>query len=244
MNSNLIKISNVSFGYKKGNINIKNLNIAINSYGIYGLLGHNGAGKTTLFKILLGLIQNYTGNVTFNSSLLYSKNKPSISYMPENNGLYEDLTISQNLIFRGLSNGLNKDEIQTESEILLKKFLLHNKINEKVSNLSNGMKKKVALIATLITNPKIILLDEPTNGIDPESLLDIITIIKELKNRNCIVLITSHDLHFIEQITKYVYILENGEIVYSGDISDNNSSLLSMYIDKLKKYREGESNVD
>lgn len=242
MNNNLILLKDISFGYKPNKLNIEKLDININEYGIYGLLGHNGAGKTTLFKILLGLITPSSGEVKYNKSELYNEKQLSIVYMPENNGLYKDLTIKQNLTFRGMANGLDKKEIEEKSEKLLKKFSLTNKKNEKISSLSSGMKKKVALIATLVISPKIILLDEPTNGVDPESLLDIIDIINMLQEEKCIVIISSHDLDFIQKVAKYIYILEDGYIVYAGEYFDEeNTSLLDTYMNKLKKYREGKT---
>ncbi|OOM11964.1 ABC transporter ATP-binding protein [Clostridium saccharobutylicum] len=243
MKKNLIKLDKISFGYNDDKFIIKDLSLNINKYSIFGLLGHNGAGKTTLFKILLGLIEPQLGNIKFNEDLLYENLELNVAYMPENNGLYENLTIYQNIIFRGLANHLTKKDIINRSKELINEFSLNDKKNERVSKLSNGMKKKVALIATLIINPKVILLDEPTNGIDPESLRDIISIIKKLRDQKCIVIISSHDLNFIEQVVDHVYILEHGELAYSGEyFKDINSSLLNTYIDKLQKYREGEKN--
>lgn len=240
LSSCMIQLKEVSFGYTKEIININKLTLEFDSFGIFGLLGHNGAGKTTLFKLLLNLIETNSGNIYFDENLYYTKDKVSISYMPENNGLYESLTVMQNIKFRGRANGLSKKEIKDESEKLLKRFSLLNKSNEKVQNLSNGMKKKVALIATLITKPKVILLDEPTNGINPESLLEIIDIVKELKKYKSIVIISSHDLQFIQRVADEIFILEEGHLVYKGKDYSNENPLIDIYMKKLVTYREGE----
>lgn len=240
----MIQLKEVSFGYNKEKININKLTLEFEAFGIYGLVGHNGAGKTTLFKLLLNLIEINSGKISFDKSLYYAKDKVSIAYMPENNGLYESLTVMQNIKFRGRANGLSKNEVKGESEKLLKSFSLLDKSNEKVQNLSNGMKKKVALIAALIIKPKVILLDEPTNGIDPESLLQIIDIIKELKNYKSIVIISSHDLQFIQRVADEIFILEEGQLVYKGKDYSNENPLLDIYMKKLENYREVSNSIE
>lgn len=143
MNKSKIELKEISFEYAKNKKVFNNLNLKIDSYGIYGVLGHNGAGKTTLFKMLLELITPSSGDIYFEKDLYYKRNKLSISYMPENNGIYENLTVMQNIKFRGRANGLSNQEIKIESEVLLEKFDLFHKKDEKVANLSNGMKKKL-----------------------------------------------------------------------------------------------------
>ena len=225
----MIKYNNMSYSYTKSKIVLNNIDFTINKGDIHGLLGHNGAGKSTLFKLTLGLLKPISGEIILN----LGNKKTNISYMPEVGGIYEKLTARQNLEFRARSCHTPKEKMQVMIENILNKLKLINRADEPVSLWSNGMKKRLSLACAIISNPDIILLDEPTNGIDPESLLILIDVLKEINKNGSTIVIISHNLDFIQKITSKISILQHGKLIYHGNTND--CSVEDIYIKKIKE---------
>ncbi|HIH2763606.1 MAG TPA: ATP-binding cassette domain-containing protein [Candidatus Azoamicus sp.] len=162
---NNLKLKNVSFSYKKNNFILKNLNANFNSGEIIALLGINGSGKTTLFKILTGIYKAHEGCVLYNDNQITEKNiidfKAILGFMPEYLQLYKNMTVRNVLKLLSDLKGYENSNIE---EILNSVFLLEH-ANKKVKALSKGMKQRLNLAQAIIGNPKIILFDEPSNGL-------------------------------------------------------------------------------
>lgn len=159
----MIYFHNISFSYnKKVNI-LQNLNLHIPESKIFGLLGHNGAGKTTIFRIITGVLKVNSGKVEFNTNIFNAYRK-NVSYMPENNSIYEKLTARENLFFRGKICCMTKKDIKERSEEILKQLKLDKRADEKVGYYSNGMKKRISLACALISKFFITII-EITMGI-------------------------------------------------------------------------------
>lgn len=220
----IIEIKNISFRYSEEEV-LDNLSIDIYSGDIVGLLGHNGAGKTTLFRIVRELFTPNEGEINKN----YDKGE-SISILPENNGVYENLTAYENLKFRGKLFGTNNNDIDSNINNLLKLFRLENVKDKKVKTFSNGMKKRIALAAAMIQKSNILILDEPTNGIDPESREILIDIINNLQRQGKTLMISSHDLDFISRAVDRVVIIQNGQKVYENYMDKIKLSLKDIYL--------------
>lgn len=225
----MIICKDINFSYKKKNNVINDLSFDIKRGQAYGILGHNGAGKSTIFKLVLGILKPTNGTITLKSEEI----ECSMSYMPENGGIYEKLTAIQNLKFRARISKLSEYEIENKIEELLKKLKLINRANEPVSGWSNGMKKRLSLACALISEPSILFLDEPTNGIDPESLMIVIDVLKKLNKDGTTLLIISHNLDFVKKVTDKILIMQSGRLIYEGATSK--CDLEELYINKTRE---------
>jgi len=227
-----IKIDNISFRYNKHELILKDLSIAFSKGQIWGILGHNGAGKTTLARLILGLLPPCSGNISFDF-------EKSISYLPESNGIYEKLTCYENLVFRGEIFGLNTVASKKRADHLLEELNIVNKKWERAAFLSHGMKKRLGLGCALMNPGNLIILDEPTNGLDPESLEIVRNIISSFKGTDTIILIICHDLETVQQVCNNIVILQNGEKIYVGAMDDDNKeSIKDIYLKVVKGHEE------
>lgn len=224
----ILKIKDISKIYYKDNSEFyanNNINLDINSGDIIGLLGKNGAGKTTLIKIICNLIKPDNGQV-------FIKNKPiekNPQIVHENIGvvlegarnLYNFLTVEYNLMYFSYLNKIDNDKLENRIEELLDLFELKDKRNEVVNNLSRGMQQKVAIIVAMLKNPEILILDEPTLGLDIVSKTKMKNLLKDLKNKyGKTIIVSSHDLDVIEDICNKVVIFEKGKILKYSNLSE------------------------
>ncbi len=199
----MIKVENLYFYYEKKNIILKNLNFSFMQGKVYLIIGNNGAGKTTFIRILLGILKPSSGRVVIADNLV-------ISYLPDCNGIYEDLTILDNIKFRLSLYKIHFDEKINLYKSLLKKYNLTDQENHKVSELSLGMKKKVALIAALLIDADIFILDEPTGGVDLDSRGEIINMLNEFKKNNKLIICITHEKELIKNLDAEIITLKNG----------------------------------
>ncbi|MGF7118347.1 ABC transporter ATP-binding protein [Methanobacterium oryzae] len=172
---------------------INDLNLKVKKGEIYGLLGPNGAGKTTTIKILSGLLSHSSGKAfVLGNKIPDKKIASSIGYMPQETALYVGLTVHQNMEFYGKLFGIKKAKIKEKEKELLEFVDLYDWRNELVQNLSGGMKHRASLACTLIHNPPLLFLDEPTVGVDPELRVSFWDYFNELKDEGITILITTH----------------------------------------------------
>ncbi|MTK64125.1 MAG: ABC transporter ATP-binding protein [Methanobacterium sp.] len=172
---------------------INDLNLKIKKGEIYGLLGPNGAGKTTTIRLLCGLINYKIGEAyVLGTKVPDHSISQQIGYMPQETALYKGLSVQQNMEFFGEIYGLDKQRISDRIDSLLEFIDLQNWKNELVENLSGGMKHRVSLVCALIHEPKLLFLDEPTVGVDPELRVSFWKYFDDLKNNGVSILITTH----------------------------------------------------
>ena len=171
-----ISVENLVMEYKKGTKSLDHVNLNID-HGIYGLLGENGAGKSTLMKILVTLLTPTEGIVEINGIHLARKNyeliKKEIGYLPQELGLYPNLTVRESLEYVGIMSGLKKKEYEERIDYYLDMTGLTEQQRKKNRQLSGGMKRRVGLVQALLHNPGILIVDEPTTGLDPEERIRI-----------------------------------------------------------------------
>jgi ABC-2 type transport system ATP-binding protein len=174
-------------------IAVDNLNLKVGKGEIYGLLGPNGAGKTTLIKMLCSIMSPNSGNAQVLGETIPDGNISSqIGYMPQETGVYLGLTVEQNLKFYGRIFGLETKEIERREDELLKFVDLLDWKYEMAENLSGGMKHRLSLACTLLHQPQVLFLDEPTVGVDPELRVSFWNYFQDLKKRGTTILITTH----------------------------------------------------
>lgn len=198
---------------------IKDLNFSVKEGEIYGFLGPNGAGKTTTIRMLVGLILPTAGEVRIcGENLKNNKEKAlkDVGAVVENPELYKYLSGRENLMQIARIRGVSKEEVQD----LIKLVGLENRINDKVKKYSLGMKQRLGLAAALIGNPKLLILDEPTNGLDPSGIIDFRKIVKQAaKERGMAVFVSSHILSEVQQLCDRVAFINNGVIKAVEDMN-------------------------
>lgn len=207
----MIELKNVTKKYGKFTA-IDNMSFKIEKGKIVGFLGQNGAGKTTTMKLITGLIDPTEGDIYINNEKLSSKSKKMIGYMPENTPLYQELTVREFIDYIAELKRLKKEERKKEVEKLIKDLGLESVENKLIKNISRGYKQRVSLAGALVGNPEILILDEPTVGLDPKQVVEIRNLIKSLR-RSHTVLLSSHILSEVTQMCQKVIIIDKGKIV-------------------------------
>lgn len=207
----MIELKNVTKKYGEYTA-IDNMSFEIQKGEIVGFLGQNGAGKTTTLKMITGILEPTDGKVLINGEKISKKTKTQIGYMPENTPLYDSLTVKEFINFMAELKGIKKTERKDIVSELIKKLNLSEVEDKLIKNISRGFKQRVSLAGALVGNPEIIILDEPTVGLDPKQIIEIRNLIKSLRE-NHTVLLSSHILTEINQICQKVIIIDNGKVV-------------------------------
>lgn len=202
---------------------VNNVSFSIQRNEVYGLLGPNGAGKTTTISILCGLINPTSGSVTIDGMDLknhLTEIKQIIGVVPQDIALYPTLSARENLEFYGAMYGVHGSELKDKIDIWLEKLGLTNAANRLVQTYSGGMKRRVNLIASVLHQPKILFLDEPTVGVDVQSRNVIIDQLKELNQLGTTIIYTSHHMEEAENFCSQIAIIDYGKILAQGAPSE------------------------
>lgn len=188
----LIDIKGVSKSFKKQQV-LKNINLSINENEIFGLIGPSGSGKTTLIRLIIGAIGADTGKINImDYKIPCLKALNIIGYMPQNDALYYDLSGYDNLMFFGGMYDMKNDQLKRRAKEVLKLVELEEDASKKVVNYSGGMKKRLSLAAALLHSPKVLILDEPTVGIDPILRKKIWDEFNQLRDQGKTIIVTTH----------------------------------------------------
>lgn len=214
----ILNVENLKFSYEPPIIILNDLNFKIYPNEVYALLGENGSGKTTTLKIITGLLSNYQGSIsllgkTFAKDEIFYKQK--ISYMPEVPILYAKLTVSEYLEFMSALKRLPATT-KVKAENLLKSFGMWDKRNNFCDSLSKGMQQKLFLIANILHEPELLIMDEPFTGIDALGISFIKNFLKNYVSQNKAVLLTTHILPFVEELATKVGFIKKGQIITEG----------------------------
>lgn len=211
----MLEIQHVSksFGTKKA---VDDFSFTVRPGSPYGLLGRNGAGKTTTIKMILGLVEPDSGQILYNGET-FNRSKHSLGYMPEERGLYLNARIDEQFVYFAKLEG--KRHVQKEIDMWLERFELTDYKQKKAQELSKGNKQKVQLIATLLHDPEIIILDEPFSGLDPVNADLFTTIIQEQVQQAKTVIFSSHQMQQVEALCEDIAILKAGQIRVQGNLA-------------------------
>ena len=212
-----IKIEHLNKNYGKQSA-LKDISLHI-PVGMYGLLGENGAGKTTLMRILATMLELSTGTVKINGIDIKNKKeiRKIIGYLPQEFSVYPNMSVYSALDYLGILAELPKNIRRQRIDELLKQVNLEQEKNKKIKNLSGGMKRRFGIAQALLNNPKILIIDEPTAGLDPEERLRFYSLLSELAVDR-IVLLSTHIAGDIEATCSKVAVLCSGEVVFEGQI--------------------------
>lgn len=216
-----VKGMSKSFGSLKA---VSDVSFAIPDGKILGLIGQNGAGKSTTFRLILNFIKADQGEILWNGQPLTEKVYNEIGYLPEERGLYPKISIEDQLLYFAELRGKSKKEIAPLIDTWMEKFQVKGKKTDKIKSLSKGNQQKVQVIATLIHEPKLIILDEPFSGLDPVNAELLKEAIIELKNKGACVIFSSHNMENVEKICDHLIMLKNGKMVLDGKVSEIRNS--------------------
>ncbi|MEM1586109.1 MAG: ABC transporter ATP-binding protein [Candidatus Bathyarchaeia archaeon] len=219
-----VVIKTVNLTKKYGDFTaVKDLNLEVYRGEFFCLLGPNGAGKTTTFLMLLGLTRPTYGSAWIDGYDVIKnplEAKKRVGFVAETPGLYDDLTARENLVFTAELNGVPRALREKRIWELLEKVDLKKWADVKVGKFSRGMKQRLAIADALIKEPKVLILDEPTSGIDPKGSEEILSLLENLsRNEGMTILMSSHLLHHVEKYGDRIAIMDRGEIIAMGDVS-------------------------
>jgi ABC-2 type transport system ATP-binding protein len=212
---------NIENLYKKydNKVILNNISFEIPKNSIVGFLGPNGAGKTTLIRLLNCITLPDSGNILFDGHTLTDKDLQFIGYMPEEKGLYLNMTVIEQLIFFARLRGLKSSEAEKVSKYWLGKFDMNSYAKMQFKSLSKGNQQKIQFIITVLHNPKLLILDEPLSGLDPINSQLINDTILELHNQGTTIIFSTHRMEQVEELCNYIVMINKGQKVLDGEIN-------------------------
>jgi ABC-2 type transport system ATP-binding protein len=187
---------------------------------IFGMLGPNGAGKTTSIRIITTILKQDSGDVIFNGEKLRDRHAEEMGYMPEERGLYKKMKVWEQLVYLAQLKGLGGKDAKKKVFAWMEKFEIKDWWNKKVQDLSKGMSQKVQFIATIIHEPKLIILDEPFSGLDPVNSKLIEEEIQDLRRKGATIIFSTHRMEQVEEICETIILIHKGRVVLNGKVSD------------------------
>lgn len=217
------------FGRQKA---VANLSLQIEKNSVYGLLGPNGAGKSTTLKMITGMLHKTSGEILFEDKPWSRADLEKIGALIEMPPLYDNLTAWENLKVRTLLLGLPDSRIKEVLEIVD----LKNTGKKKSGQFSIGMKQRLGIAIALLNHPRLLILDEPTNGLDPLGIQELRDLIKSFPEQGITVILSSHILAEVEQIADHIGIINNGRLAYQNAIS-HQENLEELFMNVVKKGR-------
>ena len=215
----MLKITNLNKSYSKIKV-LQNLTLQIQPGEIYGLLGANGSGKTTTINIICNLLKADSGDITINHQQVSEATKKIIGIAPQENLLYKTLSCEENLNFFAKIYGLNREARQKQVQKTLASVNLLDRAKSPVETLSGGMRRRLNIAVALVHQPHLVILDEPTTGLDIEARYEVWELIRQLKSQGVTVLLTTHLLDEAERLCDKIGILKNGNILAEGSLPD------------------------
>ncbi|MCK5466710.1 ATP-binding cassette domain-containing protein [Candidatus Parcubacteria bacterium] len=238
----MIKVENLTKEYGEF-LALDNVSFEMQEGEVIGVLGPNGAGKTTLLRILVMFLKPTSGKVEIDNldlgNPLYQQDiKSKIGYLPENAPLYEDMTVWEYLSFTGKMQGIKKGDLNEKVLNVLEKCGLKDKQNTEISILSKGYRQRVGIAQALIHDPKIVILDEPTTGLDPNQRIEIRDLIKEIGKSKTVIL-SSHVLSEVQATCSRILIINKGKIVADDtperlENKNRSQSMINVEVDELR----------
>lgn len=202
---------------------VDHLDLSIRKGEVFGLLGPNGAGKTTTILMLLGLTEPTEGEVNvlgFDPARQPLSVKKRVGYMPDQVGFYDELTARENLIYIAKLNGIPRDQVKRRVEEAIERVRLTHVIDKRTGTFSRGMRQRLGLADVLIKNPELIIMDEPTQGLDPELAHEFLDLIHSLKEEGTTIMLSSHLLHQVQAICDRVGLFSRGRMVLQGTVPE------------------------
>jgi branched-chain amino acid transport system ATP-binding protein len=235
--SSILTLSDVNSYYGKSHI-LFGISLEVKESEVVVLLGRNGVGKTTTLKTIMGLVPKITGKILFKDGIdllkipPYKKAKLGIGYVPDHGGIFPNLTVYQNMKI-SIKQSQSKSESTQIFELkdVFNLFpQLEHMTNRLAGTLSGGERRMLGIARGLLLNPELLIIDEPSEGLAPNIVQDIIEVIKKIRSSGVSVLVADQNLPFVEKIADRVYVIDKGEIKMSGELSELSREELEMFL--------------
>ena len=204
-----------SFGETKA---VKDVSFSVRPGEIFGLLGPNGSGKTTSIRIILDIYQPEQGDVTILGGPMTEEKLNHIGYLPEERGLYQDIEVARNLTYLATLKNLTKQQVDEKLPEWLERFDLTEHKKKKTKELSKGMQQKAQLIAALIHDPEIIIIDEPFSALDPVNTQLVKDLLVELRNQGKTIIMCTHQMNQVEKLCDRLVLIDHGMVLLEGSL--------------------------
>lgn len=221
MEKSIVSVKNLSHRYSV-QWAVKDVSFEINEKGVTGLLGSNGAGKSTTMNIICGVLNQTQGDVFINGVNLREnpvEAKKNIGFLPQQPPLYTDLTVGEYLRHAAFLRLVEPDKVDEAVELALEKCSITHFRDRLIKNLSGGYQQRVGIAQAIVHNPQFVVLDEPTNGLDPNQIVDIRNLIRDIAKHHA-VLLSTHILSEVQAICDNIYMIESGKLVFSGTMEE------------------------
>lgn len=221
MEKSIVSVKNLSHRYSV-QWAVKDVSFEINEKGVTGLLGSNGAGKSTTMNIICGVLNQTQGDVFINGVNLREnpvEAKKDIGFLPQQPPLYTDLTVGEYLRHAAFLRLVEPDKVDEAVDLALEKCSITHFRDRLIKNLSGGYQQRVGIAQAIVHNPQFVVLDEPTNGLDPNQIVDIRNLIRDIAKHHA-VLLSTHILSEVQAICDNIYMIESGKLVFSGTMEE------------------------
>ena len=217
----MLKAENVTKTYDAGKkLALQDFSIDVPEASIYGLLGPNGAGKTTFIRIINQITQPDSGEVFINNEKLNPEHIRQIGYMPEERGLYKNMSVGDQILYFGELKGMSKSDALSQAKYWFEQLDIDQWWKKKLSELSKGMAQKIQFVVTVLHRPKLLILDEPFSGFDPLNANLIKDQILKLKENGTTIILSTHRMESVEEMCDYVALIDNAKKILDGKIFD------------------------
>jgi len=214
-----VEVSHISksFGPVKA---VDDVSFTVEKGEIFGLLGPNGAGKTTIIRLMLEIFKPESGQVSILGGPMDEAKKDRIGYMPEERGLYQDIALERVLVYLATLKDVPSDEARQRANQYLDQFDLTAYKNKKVKDLSKGMQQKAQIIATLLHQPELVIIDEPFSGLDPVNTQMVKNVLMDLRRQGVTIIMSTHQMHQVEEMCDRILLVNHGRVVLYGNLDD------------------------
>lgn len=215
----ILQVSHIhkSFGKVKA---VNDVTFEVQSGDVFALLGPNGAGKTTTIRVALDLFRPESGSVSILGGAMTEAKKARVGYMPEERGLYQDVMLERVLLYLANLKGLQGSEAKKRLDAYLERFDLAEHRRKKVKELSKGMQQKAQIIATIIHEPELLIVDEPFSGLDPVNTRLVKDVLREMHAKGTTVIMSAHQMNQVEEMCERLVLIHRGEVVLYGNLRD------------------------
>jgi ABC-2 type transport system ATP-binding protein len=215
----VVELAGVTKAYES-KIAVNDLSLSIDSGQMFGLLGPNGAGKTSSIRMMMGMILPDSGRISLFGKPFERKSLERVGYLPEERGLYKKMKVIEQLVFFGQLHGLAGDEARTRATQWAERMEIAGALNKKTEELSKGMQQKIQLIASLLHEPGLIVMDEPFSGLDPVNAVLVEQMLLELKAQGKAILFSTHRMDQVEKLCDSICLINNGQAVLAGKVRE------------------------
>lgn len=199
---------------------VQNVNLHVNQGSVFGLLGPNGAGKSTTIRMIMDIIKPDSGEILIEDHKIQKSDYDKIGYLPEERGLYQKSKLKETISYFAELKGIKGSEARHRADDYLKRFDLANYADRKIQELSKGNQQKVQFIISIISDPKLVILDEPFSGLDPVNQILLKEIIQELNENGSTVIFSTHQMEQVEKMCSDICLINKGQIVLNGSLKD------------------------